>query len=306
MQYQPLTAPMLPDAGGAETITVDKWLAQPQLARFRGAFAPARLQACVRPSTDAQGSPDPPTGWRSPDPPRALISRVYDVTPPPLVAPPVPVVPELVANDRPPRGWWRRSWATPGQRPQPLFGVEVDVPVMSWASTFPEVLPHFVRRFAPQAVFAWDTVLAPAVVPAPDYVTAIGADRMTLRMAWTRAREDAAPVEPPTATTPDVVTWLPPAAARLWARRRQAPVNGAVPDGAEPLPPLPWVVITPDRLWRIAVRAWGETAPPIGANLGAQVFGDLPLLTTVLSRLPPRTVLSRLAVRRVVLTEATT
>jgi len=226
LQYQPIVGP-LTTAQPLETAS--GWQRQPpDPVRRRGIITALTVAACVLPPTFAQGHAAAPTDWRP------------------------------SAPDRVERAKYRLATYSPGQ---PMFGVEVDVPVMSWTGWFPDLVPGrrpiVARTTFTQPIYLADvTVLAPASSwkgSQPDRVPgklglhasrqqAFGFDRfdapdtvVVTALSWQRAQ-------------PDI---LPRLKRNTESSRYASPAH--VPDVTQPVVALSWGPAYPDRIVRVRV-----------------------------------------------------
>ena len=97
-------------------------------------------------------------------------------------APTAVTVPELILSQD--SAVVRRRYSRAPYAPfKPSFGVEVRVPVLSWTGHYPDRLPVWAKTHhaSRSSVLAWDTVLGPVVVVAPDLAVPGYPDRVYAR-----------------------------------------------------------------------------------------------------------------------------
>jgi hypothetical protein len=140
-------------------------------------------------------------------------------------APAAVEVPELPPTtvDQIRRRPWHRALYT---QFQPEFGVPTEVPVMAWTGHYPDTLAQFKKRAHARFMqaLAWDTVLFPAVVTAPDQAVAVYPDRID---RTSKLRAYPQPSWPPfvadTTVIAPVSSWQAEHPDRLFPRRALHP-----------------------------------------------------------------------------------
>lgn len=141
-QYPPIAEPMVPTVGAEQPAEYSTF---PALIARRSRLHPSAHPAFFFDRFDA------PTVVAAPDL--------------------VPVTPQILVR----RGWNPALYQLP-----PEWGVQIDVPVMSWTGRYPDTLPAWRREAHPARMQAlsWDTVLFPGVVVPPDQAVATYPDRV--------------------------------------------------------------------------------------------------------------------------------
>lgn len=136
-----------------------------------------------------------------------------------VTAPDLPPMPQSDLVRRPRHRALYQQW-------QPEFGVQVDVPVMSWTGHYPDTLPQFAKKRHARFMqtLAWDTVLFPDVVVAPDLAQPVYPDRVH---RTPKLRHYPQPSWPPFVADVTVIapvsSWQAEHPDRLYPKRGQHP-----------------------------------------------------------------------------------
>lgn len=218
-QYTSLTGPVdVPPPpstdGGAP------WLRASQLRQYQAVAGPVEAPNTI---TGAPSNAIYPNrlarlrGLHASHHPSFFIDR-FDA-PTPVTAPDiVAVMPQIPVRRKPSSALYQPA--------HPMFGVQVDVPVMSWTGHYPDRLPHWHRRMHASRMpsLFWDTVLFPDVVVAPDLAYAVFPDRLKRAGRPVEFPQVFAPlVVADVTTTAPALSWKPIYPDRLYALRGTRP-----------------------------------------------------------------------------------